>query len=156
MSISLHTCSATVILISSVWRHMALVSFTSMWSWLAVLLLKLDNKQPKQGWIWYQEWGTKKWNIGFYVGIFLEMYSAWGFWTKETGLALRTSVFSTETTLDSVFHLLAYQNFHKLFYEWETNNFSRSGELRHRQLHGYHQKKNWSVTIKVMKEGRRI
>ena len=43
------------------------------------------------------------------------------------GATLKTSVFSTETTLDCVFHLLAYKNFHKLFYEWETNNFSRSG-----------------------------
>lgn len=56
------------------------------------------------------------------MGIFLEMYSIWDFWTKETGLALKTSVFSTETTLDSMFHLLAYQNFHKLFYEWETTS----------------------------------
>lgn len=56
------------------------------------------------------------------MGIFLEMYSVWDFWTKETGLALKTSVFSTETTLDSMFHLLAYQNFHKLFYEWETTS----------------------------------
>lgn len=153
VSISLHTCSATVILISSVWRHMALVSFTSMWSWLAVLLLKLDNKQPKQGWIWYQEWGTKKWNIGFYVGIFLEMYSAWGFWTKETGLALRTSVFSTETTLDSVFHLLAYQNFHKLFYEWETNNFSRSGNWDTDSYMGATRKKIDPLQLRSWKKG---
>lgn len=49
------------------------------------------------------------------MGIFLEMYSTWDFWTKKTGLALKTSVFSTETTLDSVFHLLAY----KLFFRSE-------------------------------------
>lgn len=148
MSISLHTCSATVILISSVWRHMALVSFTSMWSWLAVLLLKLDNKQPKQGWIWYQEWGTKKWNIGFYVGIFLEMYSTWDFWTKKTGLALKTSVFATETTLDSVFHLLAYKLFFRSEFPqavlWMGNKqLLKEWKLRHRQLHGCHQKKKF-------------
>lgn len=92
------------------------------------------------------------------MGIFLDMYSLWDFWTKETGLALKTSVFSTETTLGSVFHLLAYQNFHKPFYKMGNKQLVKEWKLRHYR-YGYERRekglscKRADMTSKAASEG---
>ena len=76
-----------------------------------------------------------------------------GFLDKENRTGFKDFCLSAETTLDSVFHLLAYKNFHKLFYEWETNNFSRSGNWDTDSYMGATRKKIYPLQLRSWKKG---